>query len=139
MSRQAHNQEIKQDNRNAIKKLILAAGMKGISRREVVKATGLSHYTVHLHTNALIECGKVERSSDTGSNTRYGPPGIWEHYQPIREKTARERERYGTKAYESIQELEAWANHVPVHLCVSANDVPPLGKPGIASVWELAA
>jgi hypothetical protein len=136
---QAANIKNRLANRAIVKKAAHSNGTDGVSMKDIVRMSGLSKVTCQQHIYALEEVGQVERSAVTGHATRYGPRGTWEAHAHIREKTQEQVLKYGTKARESHLELEAWANHTPVHRRVSANEAQPLGKPGPCCVWELAA
>lgn len=134
---QAANNKNRMLNRSAVKKAAYSRGTEGVPMREIVRITGLSKVTCQHHIYALEEIGQVERTSETGHMVKYGPKGTWAAHAHIRAKTRQQALKYGTKAWESHKELEAWANHVPVHRRIPANEATPLGKPGIASVFEL--
>lgn len=135
---QAANRRISMENFARVRDVILKSGMKGLQLMEIARACNFSKPTATRWIRSLEDAGIIERSSATGHSVRYGAPGIWAAHEHIRQKTAYEREKYG-KSWECHQQLEAWANHVPVHAVVPANEAPKLEKRGPASVWELAA
>lgn len=124
--------------RAKIERLIVSAGIDGISLTAARKKLNISRSAIALHCKALEMAGRIEKSSDCGWTTKWGAPGIREAYSA--EKRAR---KTSPKRWQALKAAALWANvwteQMPAHLCVSANDVPPLGKPGIASVWELAS
>ena len=136
---QAANRRIAITNMTKVKDIILESGMRGLGVMEIARALGFSKPTTSRWVRFLESAGIIERSSKTGHCVKYGPPGIWEAHQHVRDKTARDQAKYGRKRWEPMGDAEAWANHVPLHRRIPANEAAPLGKPGIASVWELAA
>ena len=124
--------------RAKIERLIVSAGIDGISLTAARKKLNISRSAIALHCKALEMAGRIEKSSDCGWTTKWGAPGIREAYSA--EKRAR---KTSPKRWQDLKEAALWASvwteEPPAHRVVSANDVPPLGKPGIASVWELAA
>lgn len=125
-------------SRAKIERLILAAGHVGISRTKVREAVKMARSAVARHCIALEMSGRVEKTADTGLHVRWGAPGIRAAHAKTRKPKKTDPQRW-----QDTKDAALWANvwteQMPTHLCVSANDVPPLGKPGIASVWELAA
>ncbi len=136
---QAANTRNRLANREKVKRAAHSNGTDGVRMKEIMRITGLSKITCQQHIYALEEVGQVERTTETGHAVRYGPRGTWKAHEHVREKTAQQVARYGTKAWESHLELEAWANHVPVHLCIPANQAQPIRPAGPNSVWSLAA
>lgn len=139
---QAANKRNREANCETVRRLAVAGGLQGVKRMDICRASGLSRPTVQKYLVELRKAGKVDRSHPKGTATRWGPPGISEAYQAKRDayarKAAEDKARYAMNktAYE-------WANHwseqMPAHVCVSANDVPPLRPAGPNSVWSLAA
>lgn len=124
--------------RAKVERLIVSAGIDGISLTDARKKLKICRSAIAIHCKALEMAGRIEKSSDCGWTTKWGAPGIREAYTT--EKLAR---KTSPKRWQDLKDAALWANawsdQMPTHLCVSANDVPPLGKPGLASVWELAA
>ena len=136
---QAANVRNRLADREKVKRAAHSKGTDGVRMKDIVRLTGLSKVTCQQHIYALEEVGQVERTTETGHAVRYGPRGTWDAHAHIREKTAQQVLKYGTKAWESHLELDEWANHIPVHRCIPANQAQPIQPAGPNSVWSLAA
>lgn len=118
-------------NKQCVLEIVLAAGYRGISSGDVAKATGWRIETVGKWLRTLERGLRIERSHRTGQSTKWGPPGIWAHYQEERERAHRERQ---PKA------LHPEPEDVVIHRIVQATSALPVLRPrGPRSVWDLAA
>lgn len=130
--------EIGLKTRADVERLILQAGHVGISQTEIRNKLRISRPTVFVHCRALEMAGKVEKTGKAGRWVVWGAPGIraahTKEVPPRKTPPSRWQE-----AKNAAHWAEGWTEEPPVHRRIPANEAAPLGKPGVSSVWELAA
>lgn len=119
--------QVKLENRARVLSAALGAGIVGMSGPAIARALRMSDTTAGAHLRDLLRAGLVERSGDTGTSVRWGPPGIvaarkaaFESKAAGRAAYARRAERRRASASDNTRIDATVAQRVPV------------------SVWELA-
>lgn len=132
-----------EEREGAIEAAILAAGLAGMSQRELADQFLLTGSTVSNHLQHLKARGTVEASCKSGSTVRWGPPGMaaaWAVKPGSARDKALKRERERKRLLKREAGLcDSWAERPPERFIVDAATAPPLAKLGPASAWEWAA
>ena len=121
-------------DRAEILRLVLAAGVTGISSARLTGPLGRSRICVGSHLTALAAEHKIERSHTTGQSCKWGPPGTWAHYQGARDRE--DQRRHSRRRILSDADYEASLPYrrtlVPAAHVAAIETRPP------NSVWEVA-
>lgn len=128
-------------NEQMVRELVLASGAEGIAIDDLCRRSALSENTARKYLMRLRAAGIVERVGDggrAGEQCRWGLPGTQAAHKSAIDKERKARKRYAVRVAEQA-EAETWADRLVLRVIVKANEVPPMGKPGLASVWDLAA
>jgi hypothetical protein len=133
-------EEQNQHNRAMVREVVLKSGLQGVQMADLVARLHFNETTIRKHLMRMRADGVVDRSAECGQACRWGAPGIYEAFAERRALRAKKK-RGGWQRLKAAEALGAydWASRPIVRVLVSANDAPPLGKPGPASVWDLAA
>jgi hypothetical protein len=125
--------------REAVRKFVLKAGVVGVSSPVVAKAAGVCLSIAQGHLSTLLDTGEIGRSYPAGTNTRYGPPEIWDAWAERREKLAGRREkRRLLREREAAKAMEDSPADYPQRTFVAAGAVPPVQTRAPASIWAYA-
>lgn len=117
---------------------ILDEGMSGMPLRAMCYMTGCSQETVRKWLVQWRDAGLIEKNAPSGANTRWGPPGIKEHYAEDWKRGEKMRQAYRRREAERRKEARRpGLSDEPLRVIVSALEASPLRPTGPASVWAL--